>query len=129
MAGSRARNPPASPIAKPAPRPEKSMRDQPDILRHSTPPRLKFWAVTALCVAAVVAAGGIGLRLYNGHRAADWANDQDVRTVQLIALSNVKGGALILPGDVQPWINAPIYARVSGLLGKWDVGLGTPGRA
>jgi membrane fusion protein, multidrug efflux system len=102
------------------------MRDQPDILRHSTPPRLKFWAVTALCVAAVVAAGGIGLRLYNGHRAADWANDQDVRTVQLIALSNVKGGALILPGDVQPWINAPIYARVSGYLRKWYVDIGTP---
>src|ERR1700678_802663 len=129
MAGSRARNPPASPISKPAPRPEKSMRDQPDIPRPSTPPRLKFWAVTALCVAGVVAAGGIGLRLYNENRAADWANDQDIRTVQLIALSNVKGGALILPGDVQPWINAPIYARVSGYLKKWYVDIGTPVKA
>ncbi len=105
------------------------MRDQPDILRHSTPLRLKFWSVTALCVAAAVAAGGIGLRLYNENRAADWANDQDVRTVQLIALSNVKGGKLILPGDVQPWINAPIYARVSGYLRKWYVDIGTPVKA
>jgi RND family efflux transporter MFP subunit len=38
----------------------------------------------------------------------------------------VKGGALILPGDVQPWINAPIYARVSGYLRKWYVDIGTP---
>lgn len=105
------------------------MRDQPDILRHSTPSRLKFWAVTALCVAAMVAAGGIGLRLYNEHSAADWANDQDIRTVQLVTLSNVKGGALILPGDVQPWINAPIYARVSGYLRKWYVDIGTPVKA
>ncbi|HEX4105716.1 MAG TPA: efflux RND transporter periplasmic adaptor subunit [Rhizomicrobium sp.] len=105
------------------------MRDQPDILRHSTPPRLKFWMATVLCVAAVIAAGGIGLRLYNEHRAADWANDQDIRTVQLVKLSKAQGGALILPGDVQPWINAPIYARVSGYLRKWYADIGTPVKA
>ena len=38
-----ARNPPVEPHATPSARPEKSMRDQPDILRHTTPPRLKFW--------------------------------------------------------------------------------------
>ena len=101
------------------------MRDQPDILRHSTPPRLKFWVVTALCVAALVAVGGIAWRFYNDHRAADWANAQDVRTVQLVKLSSFKGGELILPGDVQPWINAPIYARVSGYLRKWYADIGT----
>ena len=69
------------------------MRDQPDILRHSTPPRLKFWGVVALCLAGAVIAAGIGLRLYNGHRAADWTKDQDVRTVQLIKLSNVQAAA------------------------------------
>jgi RND family efflux transporter MFP subunit len=36
---------------------------------------------------------------------------------------------LILPGDVQPWINAPIYARVSGYLKKWYVDIGTPVKA
>jgi len=105
------------------------MRDQPDILRHTTPPRLKFWAVIALSVAGAVAAGGIGLRFYSDYRAADWAHDQDTRTVQLVKLSSVKGGALILPGEVQPWINAPIYARVSGYLRKWYVDIGTPVKA
>lgn len=105
------------------------MRDQPDILRHSTPPRLKFWAVTALCVALAAVAGGILLRAYNDHRAANWADDQDIRSVQLVKLSGVTGGALILPGDVQPWINAPIYARVSGYLRKWYVDIGTPVKA
>ena len=102
------------------------MRDQPDILRHSTPPRMKFWAVAALCAAGAVAVFGIGLRFYHDHQAAQWAQDQDIRTVQLVRLSSVKGGALILPGDVQPWINAPIYARVSGYLRKWYVDIGTP---
>jgi RND family efflux transporter MFP subunit len=105
------------------------MRDQPNILRHSTPPQLKFWAITTLCVAALVAAGGIGLRIYNDHRAAAWSQEQDIRSVQLIKLSGVTGGALILPGDVQPWINAPIYARVSGYLRKWYVDIGTPVKA
>lgn len=105
------------------------MRDQPDILRHTTPPRLKFWGVVALCVAGAVAIGGIALRFYRDHEAAIWAQDQDVRTVQLIKLSGVKSGALILPGDVQAWINAPIYARVSGYLKRWYVDIGTPVKA
>lgn len=105
------------------------MRDQPDILRHTTPPRLKFWGVVALGVAGAVAIGGIALRFYHDHEAAIWAQDQDVRTVQLIKLSGVKSGALILPGDVQAWINAPIYARVSGYLKRWYVDIGTPVKA
>ena len=100
------------------------MRDQPDILRHTTPPRLKFWGLVALCVAGLVAVGGTAIRLYNLHAASTWSADQDVRTVQLIKLSGVKGGALILPGDVQAWTNAPIYARVSGYLKNWYVDIG-----
>ncbi len=105
------------------------MRDQPDILRHATPPRLKFWAVLAACVAVAIAVGGMALRLYNAREAARWAQEQDVRTVQLIQLSGVKNGTLLLPGDVQAWTNAPIYARVSGYLKRWYVDIGTPVKA
>ena len=105
------------------------MRDQPDLLRHSTPSRLKFWAVTALCAAGVIAAAGIGWRMYAHNRAATWSDDQNIRTVQLIKISDAQGGALILPGDVQPWTNAAIYARVSGYLKKWYVDIGTPVKA
>ncbi|MES2256485.1 MAG: efflux RND transporter periplasmic adaptor subunit [Pseudomonadota bacterium] len=101
------------------------MRDQPDILRHTMPPRLKFWAILAACMALAIAIGGTALRLYNERAAASWALDQDVRTVQLIKLSGTKSGALILPGDVQSWTNAQIYARVSGYMKKWHVDIGT----
>jgi RND family efflux transporter MFP subunit len=100
------------------------MRDQPDILRHTAPPRLKFWGVLALCVAGAIAVGGTAIRLYNLRAASNWANDQDVRTVQLIKLTGLKGGALILPGDVQAWTSAPIYSRVSGYLKAWYVDIG-----
>jgi RND family efflux transporter MFP subunit len=100
------------------------MRDQPDILRHTMPPRLKFWGIAAVCIAGAVAIGGTALRLYNEREAASWALDQDVRTVQLIKLSGTKSGALILPGDVQSWTNAQIYARVSGYMKKWYVDIG-----
>jgi len=105
------------------------MRDQPDILRHSMPPRLKFWGIAAVCVAGAIAIGGTAMRLYNERMAANWSLDQDVRTVQLIKLSGTKSGALILPGDVQSWTNAQIYARVSGYMKKWYVDIGTPVKA
>lgn len=105
------------------------MRDQPDILRHSMPPRLKFWGITAACIAGAIAIGGTAIRLYNERAAANWALDQDVRTVQLIKLSGTKSGALILPGDVQSWTNAQIYARVSGYMKRWYVDIGTPVKA
>jgi multidrug efflux system membrane fusion protein len=105
------------------------MRDQPDILRHTMPPRLKFWGIVAVCIAGAIAVGGTALRLYNERAAANWALDQDVRTVQLIKLSGTKSGALILPGDVQSWTNAQIYARVSGYMKKWVVDIGTPVKA
>lgn len=105
------------------------MRDQPDILRHTMPPRLKFWGVVGLCAAGAIAIGGTALRLYNERSAATWAQDQDVRTVQLIQLSGVKSGALILPGDIQSWTNAQIYSRVSGYLKKWYVDIGAPVKA
>jgi RND family efflux transporter MFP subunit len=88
------------------------------------PPRLKFWGIAAVCIAGAVAIGGTALRLYNEREAASWALDQDVRTVQLIKLSGTKSGALILPGDVQSWTNAQIYARVSGYMKKWYVDIG-----
>jgi RND family efflux transporter MFP subunit len=105
------------------------MRDQPDILRHTTPSRLKFWGIAAVCIAGAIAVGGTAMRLYNERAAANWALGQDVRTVQLIKLSGTKSGALILPGDIQSWTNAQIYARVSGYMKKWYVDIGTPVKA
>ena len=100
---------------------------EPDILRHARPPRLKFYAVVALVVAAVVVVAGLSTRFYSGMRTEQWTEDQAIPSVQTIKLKGTKGGgALDLPGDVQAFTNAPIYAQISGTVQKWFVDIGAP---
>src|SRR5581483_55835 len=114
-----------------APCPEKSMlnRDA-DILRHRTPPRLKQAGFIALAAAIAIVAIGLGLRFTNASRTRQWTADQQVASVELARLSGAKGGAdLNLPGAVEAYNSAPIFARVSGYLRKWYVDIGTPVKA
>jgi RND family efflux transporter MFP subunit len=95
------------------------------LLRHTEPPGLKRWVWIVLVLAVVIAAVGIGWRLWKSHNTAQWTEDQAVPTVQIIRLSNTRsGGALTLPGDVEAFANAPIYAQVSGYLQKWYFDIG-----
>jgi RND family efflux transporter MFP subunit len=98
---------------------------EPDILRHTVPPRLKFYGVVALCVACVVVVAGLALRFYSRTTTAQWTEDQAIPSVKTIKLKgSAAGGALNLPGDVQPFTNAPIYAQISGTVQKWYVDIG-----
>jgi RND family efflux transporter MFP subunit len=98
---------------------------EPDILRHATPPRLRFYGVVALCVAGVIVVAGLALRFYSSMTTAQWTEDQAIPSVQTITLKgSAAGGDLNLPGDVQPFINAPIYAQISGTVQKWYVDIG-----
>ena len=103
---------------------------EPDILRHTTPPRLKFYGIVALCVAAVIVVAGLGLRFYSGQRTEAWTEDQAVPSVQTIQIRGTKaGGSLDLPGDVEAFTNAPIYAQISGTVQKWYKDIGAPVKA
>jgi RND family efflux transporter MFP subunit len=100
---------------------------EPDILRHTTPPKLKFYGIVALCVAAAIVVAGLGLRFYAGTRTEAWTEDQAVPTVQTIRIRGAKaGGTLDLPGDVEAFTNAPIYAQISGTVQKWYLDIGAP---
>jgi RND family efflux transporter MFP subunit len=98
---------------------------EPDILRHTTPPRLKFYGFVALCAAAAVVVVGLGLRFYASQRTANWTEEQAIPSVQTIQIKGTKaGGKLDLAGDVQAFTNAPIYAQISGTVQKWYVDIG-----
>ena len=100
-------------------------RPAPDLLRHTTPPGLKRWGRIALIAAIVIAVLGIGWRLWKSHNTATWTEDQAVPTVQVIKLKTAKnGGNLTLPGDLQAFASAPIYAQVSGYVQKWSFDIG-----
>lgn len=84
----------------------------------------------ALGVALLVAAVGIGLRLYEGRQVARWTEAQAVPTVALVTLK--AGGAareIVLPGTIRAFIDAPINARVNGYLKRWFVDIGAPVKA
>ena len=98
-----------------------------ELLRHQTPPGLKRWGLIALAAALIIAVVGIGVRLWNSYGTAQWTEEQAIQTVQIVKLQPEKeGGVLNLPGDIQAFTAAPIYAQVSGYVKKWYIDIGTP---
>jgi RND family efflux transporter MFP subunit len=101
------------------------MPDENDILRHTPPRRLKMVGIVAACVAVAIVALGLMSRVFADRDVARWTDAQATATVKVIYLSNESGGhVLALPGDVQAFDTAPIYARVSGYLKRWYVDIG-----
>src|SRR4051794_39793662 len=103
-----------------------SLEPAPDhLLRHAAPPGLKRWGKTALVAAVAVAVLGIGWRLWQARNTTAWTDDQAIQTVQLVTLPKTKGGGgLNLPGDIQAFTSAPIYAQASGYVRKWYFDIG-----
>jgi multidrug efflux system membrane fusion protein len=113
------------------------MRDMPDqtasmpaILRHRPPRGLKAVGLAALCAAVVVIALGVIDRVQADQSLKTWTGAQAVPTVKVISVSGGGGPrALVLPGDVQAFIDAPIHARVAGYLKRWYADIGTSVKA
>ena len=81
----------------------------------------------------LVLAGGLGVLIYDGIGTRVSAESTLVRetheaTALDVAITHPRliGGAqeVILPGNTQPFIDAPIYARTSGYLRKWYADIG-----
>ena len=81
---------------------------------------LRRFGLVAVSAAVIIAAVGILER--RGHEAEvkQWTQEQAIPTVALISPQH--GAATqrkVLPGTVQAWYEAPIYARVNGYLKDW----------
>jgi multidrug efflux pump subunit AcrA (membrane-fusion protein) len=90
------------------------------------PPRnLRRVGVIAVLAAIAIAAFGIFQRRSHEAEVAQWTREQAIPTVAVIT---PRAGAatqrLVLPGTVQAWYEAPIYARVNGYLKKWNFDYG-----
>lgn len=106
----------------------------PDAPSTAAAPRgLKQAGIIAALVAAGVVAAGAFTRGHDVQAATRISDAQSIPTVHLIA---AKGGAasnaLELPGTMEAWNAAKLYARVSGYVRGWSkdigatVGAGTP---
>jgi RND family efflux transporter MFP subunit len=106
------------------------MPDQPDILRHTPPRRLKLVGVIVLCVAAVIVVLGLLSRVRADQTLKTWTNAQAVPIVKVISLNGGSAaGSLVLPGNIQAFNSAPIHARVPGYLKAWYADIGAEVKA
>jgi RND family efflux transporter MFP subunit len=104
------------------------MSSQP--VKTSKPRRLLLVGIIALVAAGAVATYGLIIRARTNQDLVRWTNAQAVPTVAFAKL--VRGAAeqiLILPGDIQPYNKAAIYARVNGYLKNWNVDIGAQVKA
>ncbi|MFO1326279.1 MAG: efflux RND transporter periplasmic adaptor subunit [Rubrivivax sp.] len=100
---------------------------------HGPLPSRRRLAVIGLLLAAGAAAvvvSGMATRRSEAARLTERAAAQAVRPVHVISPAAAGTGApLELPGRLEAWSRAPIYARVSGYLKRWTADIGTRVRA
>jgi RND family efflux transporter MFP subunit len=104
------------------------MSSQP--VKTPSPRQLLLIGMIALVAAGAVATYGLVSRARSNQDIVQWTNAQAVPTVVLAKL--VRGAAeqiLILPGDIQPYNKAAIYARVNGYLKNWNKDIGAQVKA
>jgi RND family efflux transporter MFP subunit len=102
------------------------MPDEQDMLHYTPPARLRLAGIIAVAVIALVVVIGLVTRVTASHEVSEWTDENALLAVSVISLdADKKAGDLTLPGNVQAFNSAPIYARVSGYLKKWYVDIGT----
>jgi RND family efflux transporter MFP subunit len=85
------------------------------------PPRnLRRMGIIAAVIAIVIAASGMLLRWFHVREVTQWTDARAVPTVAVLTPQRgVTGLETVLPGNIQAWYEAPIYARVNGYLKNW----------
>jgi RND family efflux transporter MFP subunit len=87
-------------------------------------------ATAAVILAGIVVGYGFLDRAQSKQEVVEWTKAQAVPTVALAHM--VPGGShqtLTLPGNIQPFNRAAIYARVNGYVKMWDHDIGRPVKA
>ena len=87
--------------------------------------RLKRVGLCVLLAAIIIAAWGIFSRVQTRAALKQDAQNSAVPTVIVTTAKHTEGGdELVLPGDVQAFADAPIYARTSGYVKRWYADIG-----
>ncbi len=102
---------------------------------ETAPPRLSrralyIGAVSVLTVAAFIVIMGITTRRMADAKLREWTEEQAVPVVA-VALPDTKSKTttLDLPGRLEAYTQAQLYARVSGYIKEWKADIGTPVKA
>jgi RND family efflux transporter MFP subunit len=91
---------------------------------------LRLTGIVVAVVLAAVVVMGLVTRATQANSLKSWTQEQAVPTVSIIAPEPGKAGPVLdLPGQLQAYTRAPIYAQVSGYLKEWKTDIGTPVKA
>src|SRR3954465_2831269 len=92
--------------------------------------KLGLFAVVALIGAGLIVATGIRAREESGTRLKEWTDNKAVPSVA-VAFPNARAlnPTLELPGRLEAYYRAPIFARVSGYLKSWSADIGAKVKA
>ena len=84
--------------------------------------KLGIAGIAALCVAVAVVVIGIASREKGNAELRTWIDEQAVPTVAVIQPdARTLNATLDVPGRLEAYSRAPIFARVSGYLKNWNV--------
>jgi RND family efflux transporter MFP subunit len=88
--------------------------------------QIKRGAIVLVSVFAAILVVGIVVRLSDRSALAKRTTSQALPTVSVFHPAADKGGHdLTLPGSIEAWSLAPVYARTSGYLKSWNVDIGS----
>ena len=84
------------------------------------PGKLRRMGIIAATLAVAIAIAGIVIREIKAHEVARWTSAQATPTVAVVLPQpEMHASQLVLPGNIEAWYAAPIYARVSGYVKRW----------
>src|SRR5476651_1802838 len=99
-----------------------------------TPPvsrrKLGIFGVVAVIAALLVVVTGIRAREDSGAKLREWTDNQAIPTVAVVLPdAKVLNATIDLPGRLEAYYRAPIFARVSGYLKSWNADIGAKVKA
>ena len=98
----------------------------PYISNNGPPSKVGRYALIALVIAVILGAWGIFSRVHARTALGKETAESSVPTVITVKPNHGPAGEdLVLPGSVQAYFDAPIYARTSGYLKNWYTDIGT----
>jgi RND family efflux transporter MFP subunit len=91
---------------------------------------LAIAGVAGLLVVVLVVASGLWNRNASEAKLKEWTDTQSLPVVSVVLPANsANQSSLDLPGRLEAYTRAPIYARVGGFLKAWYVDIGAPVKA
>lgn len=90
----------------------------------SRPPRLRWFILAAGLTFGLILASGVFLRVHARHQLHAVTAAAAIPTVTIVHPGGMAPDKLVLPGRLQAWYSAPVYARTNGYLLRWYADIG-----